>query len=729
MAKKDEKATQSEAGIKDRKALHERAIRRFKALDDYWSENLKLALEDIKFRAGDEWPDAIKKEREEKQRPCLSFRRGEQYIRQVVNDGRQNRPSVKYRPVDDRGDPKTAEAFQGITRHIFAASGADDAADTALEHAAGSGFGYFRVLTEYENDGSFDQKIVIRRIPNPLSVRLAPHQAADGSDAEDGFVIDEISREAFERAYPNAEKVDWKLDERSYAEGWLSDLNVRVAEYFYKEATASEVYLLADGQTIKAEEYAAMQANGAPDLPSVTRKRTVRDVKVKWCKLSGAEILEEAEFPSSYIPILPVYGTERNVNGKVIYEGLIRVGKGPLQLYNFERTSYAETVALMPKAPYVAAEGQTEGHPEWSTANTENHPVLTYTPQDVNGTPLPPPRREPPATVPTGYAQAIQITSGDIQAAFGMYNASIGAPSNEKSGKAIMARQREGDVSTYHYHDNLNRAYRHLGRILLEMIPRVYDTRRVVRLLGEDGTDKMAIVDPTAQNGTKLNGLEVFNLNAGKFDVETSTGPSYTTKRQESADAMLEAAQANPAFWQTHGDLIVKAQDWPNADEFAKRTKAVMPPPLKAAIEQAEGEGDDGPPPMVRAVMEQAQAEIAKRDQALQQAAEQLKELSEKVEDKDGERAIKEKEVSVKKYEAETARLKEILPALTPEQAAFIVSLTVQQAGTPLDLDLDPAALVASRQMPMGAMSAAGEPFEREPMPPPEMGGQPMPMN
>ena len=242
-------------------------------------------------------------------------------------------------------------------------------------------------------------------------------------------------------------------------------------------------------------------------------------------------------------------------------------------------------------------------------------------------------------------------------------------------------------------------------------------------MLNEDGTDKMVMLDPEAPRGTKLNGLEVFNLNAGKFDVETSTGPSYTTKRQESADAMLEAAQGNPAFWQTHGDLIVKAQDWPNADEFAKRTKAVMPPPLKAAIEQAEGEGEDGPPPMVRAVMEQAQAEIAKRDQALEKAMAELKSLSEKVEDKDGERDLKAEELRVKRYEAETARLKEILPALTPEQAAFIVSLTVQQAGTPLDLDLDPGVLLANRR------TEEPEEFPPEMMPPPEMGGQPMPLN
>ncbi len=757
MAKKAEQVALSADGVKGKKALHKRALERYKVLDDHWADNAKSALEAIKFRSGEEWPEDIKRLREGAQnpRPCLSFRRGEQYIRQVVNDGRQNRPSVKYRPVDSGADIEVANAFQGLTRHILASSNADEALDTALDHSAGNGFGYFRILTEYEQEGGFEQRIVIRRVPNPLSVRLAPHQSADGADAEDGFVIDEMSREAFKRAYPNAEMVDWKANAKDYGEGWLTELNVRVAEYFYKEGTQSMVYLLEDGQTITQAQYENLLAKGADDVPGIVNKRMVRDVKVKWCKLSGAEILEEGEFPSRYIPILPVYGTERNINGKVVYEGLIHLGMTALRLYNFERTAYAERVALTPKAPYIAAEGQLEDNADWTTANTENHPYLTYKPVDVAGNPVPPPRREQAADIPSHYAQSIQITEGDIQAAFGMYNASIGAPSNEKSGRAIMARQREGDVSTFHYHDNLNRAVRHMGRILLDMIPRVYDSRRVVRLLNEDGTDKMAILDPNAPSGHSKGekGLEIFNLNAGKFDVDVSAGPSYTTKRQESAEAMLEMAQQNPNVWQTHGDLIAKSQDWPDAEEFAKRTKAIMPPELRAAIEEGDGDDAEEIPPRVKAFMEQAQQAVQERDAALEQAMAALQaaqaaadEAQKAAKDKADELAIREREAAAKeeaertkRYAAETDRLKEILPALTPEQAAFIVSQTLAQVATPLDLDLDPGVLIANQPQPMPemapAMQFAQEPqveaeyFPAESTMPPEFGGAPMPLN
>lgn len=691
--------------------LHKRALARYKVLDDYWQENLKLALEDIKFRAGDEWPDDIKRKREDSKRPCLTFRRGEQYIRQVVNDGRQNRPAIKYRPIDSGSDVKVAKAFMGLARDIQAKSNADDAYDTSLDCAVGSGFGYFRVLTEYAHEASFDQEIRIKRIANPLSVRLAPHNSADGADSEDGFVIDSISREAYKRTYPNAKFADWKADEDKYHDGWLDSLNVRIAEYFYKVATQTMIYALADGQTIKQGDYENLLAKGAQDIPGIVNKRTVRDVKVMWVKLSGAEVLEgPQEFPCPYIPIVPVYGVERNINGKTIYEGMIRIGKGPLQLYNFERTAYAERVAMTPKAPYVAAVGQLEDRDEWETANEENHPYLAYNPIDVNGTPVPPPRREQAADIPSHYAQSIQITSGDIQAAFGMFNASIGAPSNEKSGKAILARQREGDVSTFHYHDNLARAVKHLGRILLAMIPRVYDTKRTIRMLEEDGTEQIAMIDPDLPSArANVDGMEVFNLNAGRFDVDVSTGPSYSTKRQEDAAAQIEIAQANPTVWNTHGDLIVKSQDWHGAEEWAERTKALMPPELKAAIAQAEsGDDEEGPSPEVRAIMEQAQQAVQQRDEALQQMQAQMADLQKAADDKAGDRDIKAKEVAVKRYEAETTRLKELLPALTPEQAAFLIAQTMQQVQTPLDLDLDPAALVMNQQAQQIQMAEPG---------------------
>lgn len=651
MAKKtkaEEPVETGETGETGRlKKLHERAVKRYAELEEYWAENRKLALSDIKFAAGDHWPENVKKQREDKGRPCLVFDKVSQYEKQIVNDGRQNRPSIKYRPVDDKSDIKVAEGFQGIARHVLTASNADEAFDTALQHAARSGFGYFRVLTDYAHDKAFEQDITIRRIRNPLSVLLAPHQSADGSDAEDGFVVDDMSKGEFERTYPNAEKRDWKADGKDYEDGWLSELTVRIAEYWYKEPVTTKLHLLADGSTATEDEYARDQR---PDKPKIVRSRDVKDVKVKFCRLSGAEILEEREWAGRFIPIVPVYGEETDINGKVLYSGIWRKSRDAQLLYDYSRTAFAERVALAPKAPYVAAQGQVEGHPEWKTANTENHNVLPYTPQDVNGVLLPPPQRQQASDIPTGFAQDAQMSEHDIQAGIGMYAASVGAPSNEKSGKAIMARQREGDVATFHYHDNLNRAVRYLGRILLDLIPKVYDTKRVIRIVGEDGTVEMAQVNPELETSSaKIPGADgkpmpVFNLNAGRYDVDVSAGPSYSTKRQESADAMMEIANRNPAYWQTHGDLIAKSQDWPNAEEFAKRSMAILPPEIKAAIAEEEQKGEDGPSPEVMAIMDQAKRAVEERDQQIEQMGQMLEQAKAAVMDAQAKAAEAEEE-------------------------------------------------------------------------------------
>lgn len=691
MAKKKAETVDKPVSDKARKdALLTRAKERYKVLEDYWADNRKAAVEAIKFAAGDQWPQPIKEKREKANRPALVLDKLSQYRRQVVNDGRQNRPTIKFRPVDDGGDIKVAEAFQGLTRSILAKSNADEAFDTALDHACGHGFGYFRVLTDYAYPGSFEQEISVKRVRNSISVLLAPHQCADGSDAEDGFVEDQMPKSAFEAKWPNAEKVKFNEFGDDYGDGWLDENTVKVVEYFYKEPTEKTVYLLEDGTTVDKEAYDKAALAG-PQSPMV-KSRLVRSNKVKWCRMTGAEILEEGEWAGEYIPIIPVYGTETDINGKVTYSGLTKPGMHGQMLYNFARTAFAERVALTPKAPWVAAVGQTEDNPDWQTANEDNHSVLTYNPVDINGQVQPPPQRQSAADIPAGFAQEMQQAEHDIQSALGMYAASLGQQSNEKSGRAIMARQREGDVATFHYHDNLNRAIRHLGRILLDLIPKIYDTKRVVRLLNEDGTTKDAMVAPgLGMPSAKVDGMEIFDLSAGHYDVETMTGPSFTTKRQESSEAMIELAKGNPNVWMTHGDLIVKAQDWPGADDFAKRTRATMPPPLQQAIAQSEQEGDDPQAQQMQMqlqqMQQQAQQAIQEREQALQQMQAQMQQMEQEAKSKDDDRALKARELEIKAYEAETARMQALQPVMPPEAIAQVVMQTLAQLQTPGQID------------------------------------------
>lgn len=679
-------------GTSDDDLLRE-AKANYKIASEWWDDNRKAWLEDTRFRAGDQWPEAVKKIRSVpgQERPCLVVDKINQYIRQVVNDGRQNRPSIKVRPIDDGADEDAAAGFQGLFRHILNRSNADEAFDTALDHAATGGFGYFRVLTEYAHEQTFNQEIVIRRVRNALAVLLAPHQAADASDAAYGFFIDEVPKDEFKKQYPKAQAVDWTAD--GFQEGWASENAVRVCEYFYKVDEQRTLYLLEDGTSCTDEEYKQAQSEGVT-VPAVQEEREIPVSKVHWCRLTGCEILEKQEWLGKYIPIIPVYGNEIDIEGKVYYSGLIRSAKDAQRLYNYSRSAFAERVALTPKAPWLTPVESTDDFVEWQTANSGTHQRLRYKAINADdGKPIPPPQRISAADVPAGFAQDMQMSEHDIQSALGMYAASVGQPSNEKSGRAIMARQKEGDTATFHYQDNQSRAIRYLGRILLDLAPKVYDAKRVVRILGEDGKGTPAQLDPTQQEASKKLGSQlIYNLNVGTYDVEVEAGPSYTTKRMEAADAMMQMTQGNPQIFPIIGDLMVKAMDWPNAEAISERLHAMLPPPIL----QAEQDKASGTDPEVAAVKQQAQqiigglqqqiqdAEqgIAQRDQAMKSLQDQIEALRRQVVVKGAEVEVKDKQADTQAYDAETRRLSSLATAfpLDSQGLAQIVQQAVSDA-------------------------------------------------
>jgi hypothetical protein len=685
------------------KDLLAQAKEHYKIATDYWADNRKAWLEDMKFAAGDQWPEEIKKLRAlpGQERPCLVVDKLSQYRRQVVNDARQNRPSIKVRPVDDGADQDAADGYQGLFRHILNRSNADEAFDTSIDHAATGGFGFFRVLTEYAYEQTFNQEICVKRIRNPLAILLGPHQAADGSDADFGFVEDDLDKKKFKKLYPKARVADWEAE--GFKDGWSTDDKVRICEYFYKTEEQQTLHLLEDGTSISDEDYQRAITEGIKP-PAIVESREVPLCKVKWCRLSGAEILEKREWLGRYIPIIPVYGNEMDIEGRVIYSGLIRAAKDAQRLYNFSRSAFAERVALAPKAPWIADDDSIVGFEEWETANSGNHQVLRYKSQGEGQQPLPPPQRVSAADVPAGFAQDMQLAEHDIQSALGMYNASLGEKSNEKSGKAIMARQREGDTATFHYQDNQSRAIRYLGRILLDLAPKVYDSKRLIRILGEDGESEAAEVDPAQEVAfQKVGGKAIYNLNVGTYDVEVEAGPSYTTKRQEAAEAQMQLAQAVPQLWQMGGDIIIRNLDWPGASELADRWKLMLPPPIL----QAE-QGQNPMPPEVQQAMQQVQ--VAQQD--LQQKHAQLAQFAQEIQ---ADKAATE----AQKVKLE-AMLKEI------QAADKVLKANYQEYSAKLELEAMRNARALQPQMPPGKDEPAIDPNKPD-EPDPMMAAPPQP--
>lgn len=668
---------------KDDQEIIEKALSEFREAEDFEKDQREVRRDDLKFFLGDsennwQWPQQIVKLRRQPgkaARPIITVNKLPLHVRQVTNEERQNRPAIKVRPVDDKGDPEVAEVFNGIIRHIQDVSDADTAYDTACEHQTVHGLGYWRILTEYVSDDSFDQEIKIARIRNPFKVYLDPHcQTPEGSDAEWGFIFEDIPLERFKREYPKAKPKSWEPDDQ----GWLTKDTVRIAEYFCTKYVLRELGLFADGSTAWVDE--------REDKPEKTRK--VLDRQVKWYKMTAFDILDKRDWPSKYIGIIRVVGEEWEVDDKLIIKGLVRPAKDAQRMYNYWTAAEAEMVALQPKAPFVGAAGQFEGFKAaWERANVENVPYLEYNPLDVNGTALPPPQRQMPPAPAVGFIQAKLGAADDIKASTGQFDASLGQKSNETSGKAILARQREGDTATFHFLDNLAKSIRHTGRILIDMIPRIYDTQRVARIIGEDGKPDLVGLDPEMEvpvaqsNDPQAKIKKIYNLGVGRYDVTVTVGPSYTTKRQEAADFMTQIAQSVPTIIQQAGDIVMEQFDMPGADRLAKRLKAFIPPQV---LEQESDDDKDAKLQQLQGTVQQMEQALQNADQMMNQAEAAVKQLAEENQLLKTKLAGKEGEIEQKReavvIQSETDRFIAELEAATEQALARINAAAQEQA-------------------------------------------------
>lgn len=631
------------------------------------------ALDDIKFaRLEEQWPADVRAQRESEGRPCLTINRLPVIIRQVVNDQRLNRPSIKTHPVDSQADPQTAEILNGLIRNIEVSSNADVAYDTAFEGAVGNGFGYFRINTAYAFDDTFEQDLVIEAIPNPFSVYGDPYStSADSADWNDAFITELVPKSLFERKYKGAKKVDWKSgDYGTLKSPWIDGDQILVAEWWHREEVAKKIFALSDGSIIEETEYEERADEFlAAGIEIVGEPREVRSHKVTQRIMSGAEVLETNDWAGRYIPIVPVFGETVNVEGKRYLRSLIRGAKDAQRMLNYHRSTTTELIALAPKTPFIGPKGafQTDAQ-KWETANTQSWSYIEY---DGNI----PPQRQPYASVPSGSMQEALNASDDLKSITGIYDASLGARSNETSGRAIMARQREGDVSTFHFIDNLSRSIRHAGRILIDLIPKVYSTARMIRILGEDGTPKQAQIAPGAGNGQEVdpqpqgqnpNAARVYDLTVGKYDLTVTAGPSFTSKREEAATQMTEFIRSFPAAAPVIGDLLAKNLDWPGADEIAKRLKGMVPP-------QAVSDGAEDPRvAQLGQQIQQLQAQLQQAQGEQQQAQAKLAMDARKID-------IDAKKADIDGYKAETERLSTVAPQMGPEAVQALVLQTLRQ--------------------------------------------------
>lgn len=567
------------------------------------SEIRKLALEDIEFSLGNQWPDTIQQNRSREGRPCLVINRMPQFIQQITNEQRQNRPSIKVHPVGDGADEETAKIIQGLIRHIEYNSNADVAYDTAMDFSARCGFGFWRVLPGFVSPDSFDQELYIKRIKNNFSVYLDPaHQEPDGSDAAWGLILDWVQKDEYKDKFPasNLASLDWNQTGNDIPD-WMREGSTLVAEYFYKTFQEETLHLLSTGESVldRDLEKKSQDAMKAGFNIEIVKSRKTKVQTIKWVKINAVEVLEKTDWPGKYIPIVPVYGGEIYVNGKKHVEGIVRNAKDSQRMYNYWSSAQTEAIALTPKAPFIVAEGQIETYEDqWKTANTRNHSYLPYKPTSVAGQAVPPPQRQSIEPAVQSITSARMMAAEDMKATTGIYDAALGSGPTDISGIALQKRNNQTQTSNFHFMDNLTRSMKHTGRILVDLLPHYYDTARASRIIGDDGSQKQVMLN---QSFKDENGKEtLYSLDTGNYDVTIDVGPSYASKRQEAATSMQSLAASYPKMMDIAGDLFVKNMDWPGAQDIADRIKKTLPPGLAD-----DPKGPQPLPPQVQAQIQQ----------------------------------------------------------------------------------------------------------------------------
>lgn len=601
------------------------ARKRFQVVQQAEARLREKMRDDQRFRDADQWPANIKADRDADMRPCLTINRLPVFIRQVTNQQRQSKPAIQINPVDSGSDKETAEVLQGIIRHIENQSNADVAYDTACDHQVTMGRGYIRIIVDWSDSNPWEQDIKIRRIRNPFTVYFDPAcQEVDYRDARYAFIVEDIPRDEFIRQY-GSEAASGSMQFQSIGDrsgDWYPEGKVRVAEYFYIDIVREKLSLLSNGEQIsdavaKSPDFQEFLKDTGV---TVVRSRTIEKKTVKWAKITGSAILEQAQWPGRWIPIVPVLGDEIDLNGELDLKGMVRDAKDPQRMYNYWVSSETEMIALAPRAPFIGYEGQFEGHEaQWKFANRRNFPYLQVKGITIGGQMASLPQRnvaEPPIAA---LVAATKQSDNDLKAVTGFYDASLGERGPESSGKAIMARQRQGDISNINWLDNLARSIKAVGRILLDLIPKIYDTPRVMRILGIDEQPIMVMVGtkaslpsaPDSELGSGLKGM--YALDVGQYDVTVSVGPNYQGRRQEAVEAMTSFIQAFPQSAPLIGDVLAESMDWPGAQIVARRLKRMLPP-------QAQD-----PQPGAKDIPQEVQQQM----QHMSQAMEQLKHIAE----------------------------------------------------------------------------------------------------
>ena len=601
---------------KQSEAIVEQAMKRFDIATDAWSEVFECALDDIRFVDEDnaQWDETTLDKR--KGRPSMTFDKLSGAVDQVIGDRLKESPAVKVRGAED-DDQDGAEIYEGLIRQIEQRG--ERAYKTGFKFAVKGGYGAWRVRHDYLDATSMDQDIILHEVKNPFSVMVDPIVQLEAQEKSQwGFAFADIPKDDFEDMYPKAVSSNSEeFKTTGTRREWMSEDLIRVAEYFRLVPKEKTILLLSTGEVVDADDIEPILDELAAKGVTIERERVVKGKQLECYKITSKEVLEVVECIGSFIPLVVCFGKQSNIDGKFVSRGVIRKGKDPQRLYNYERSTYVETVALQPKNPYMATPAMLEGHESaWKNINTTNDPVMLFNLDSGNK-----PFREAPAQVSPGLLTGLQLSADDIKSTTGIHDASLGARSNETSGRAINARKLQGETSTYEFTDELIEAIKYTGRIYVEWIPLVYDATRQIRILGEDDTEEVMSINKPEMDLQSGEEVIINDLSRGRYDLKVTSGPSYSTRRVETAEQLAAYMAQNQQAGTVLGDIYMKTLDIVGADDAHDRlrTMGIKQGFIEPTDEEKQELMAKQPPPNPLADMVQKlemgmkQAELAKK--------------------------------------------------------------------------------------------------------------------
>lgn len=569
------------------------AVQLFQDDLEYDRFNREAAIEDAKFMVGDQWDEAIKQRRIDAQKPTLTFNRLPAFVAQVIGNRRLSETEIKI-TADDAQYDKTAKIREGLVRSIQKNSRAQIAFNKSFENEVITGIGNFKLELEYAHDDVFEQDIKINAVENAFSIVWDRESSEpSGRDAHHVFEVELMTERNFKQEWPDA--ISGEPSTASDLLGidvtadWRPEGQVRVVNFWRMRSKKRILALLSPEQVMDAEgnldeeviNEIGEQVEDVTDLELADFQDRIvsnseglpliREVDVKYAQLyvlTATDLLEGPyDLPISRVPIFRVPGWDINVGETRVRFGLIRFLKDPQRLHNYWRSIIAEKLMLTPKGNWIATEAAVQGREEeWRNSHLSDDPLLIYNEEGM------PPVRVAPSQIENGLIEQSNMAAQDLKEISNMHEANLGQRSNEVSGKAILARQRVGETGTVIYQDNQDYAQEECGRTINELIPFVYDTRRTIKIMGEEGQElpPVLINDTTSKTS--------YDMTAGKYSVSSVTGPSYVTKRVEAQEAMLAMVNSMPQTMAVAVDKIVEAQDWPGKQGIVDRLRTQLPP-------------------------------------------------------------------------------------------------------------------------------------------------------